>query len=440
MENACTIESYQLGNQTTSDVRVQLKNQHEEPVHFFCHSSILLRKSKFFADHLSVCQSDDKPIEVSFPSSDYDHYVKLLNLLYISEDAILDSLDSVQSALGVLRASLSLCCEAVTDRCIQYLEAMPWEEKEEEEILKIAPTLGPTAMSILARFQLTDLDATKNVFISAIRFATTTDKSFPPFTDELRTSAQEQVEYMLSEDEEMPLVAVDEEVKSEAKAGLAKMLTTFNVELNSLSSHFDQTADAAEQRVLQSISDLDWMCNILPKMGLMTDFVSGWAHISDHVLSVIQDDKYCSGFWAIKVRLVELVGRALEAIGFGSVVLPAASRVKFLKTWLPYLRMMKSLLDSKCAENEEFPHKMDSDLCQNIEGAIVSLVLALPSSDQADILTDWIKRTDQLRFPDLTEAFEVWCYRTKAAKRRLVVGFDGVDNNPNFQPLNEISN
>lgn len=440
MDNACTVESYELGDETTSDVTVQLKNQHERHVHFRCHSAILTGKSTFFADQLSRCQYDDKRIEISSPGSDYDHYVKLLSLLYVSEDAILDSLDSVRSTLGVLQASIALCCEGVTVGCVQYLEAMPWEEKEEEEILKLVPTLGPQAMPILARFQQADLNATKNVFISAIRFATTVDESFPPFTDELRISAQEQVEYMLAEDEETPLIAVDEEVKSEAKAGLDKMLTSFNEELNSLVSDFDQFPDAAEQRVLQSISDLDWICNILPKMELMSDFVVGWARISDHVLSVVQDDKHLSGLWAVKVRLVELVGKALEAIGFGSVVLPAASRVQLLKTWLPYLRMMKPMLDSKCEENEAFPHKMDADLCQNIEGAIVSLVLALPSSDQADILADWMKSTDHMRFPDLTEAFEVWCYRTKAAKRRLAVGFGGVGSNPNCQHLNEISN
>lgn len=429
MDAACVTESYQLGDQTTSDVTVNLRNEHGKPKQFRCHSSILMRKSKLFAEWLSSCQSD-KSIEVSCSGSEYDHYVKLLNLLYISEDALLDSLDSVKSTLGLLRASISLACESITDGCIRYLEAMPWEEKEEEEILKIVPTLGPAAVPILARFQTADLNATKNVFISAIRFATTIDQSFPPFTDELRISAQEQVDYMLAEDEETPLVAVDEEVKSEMKAGLAKMFAMFKAQLSSLALDSDQTTEAAEQRVLQSIMDLDWICNILSKMELMTDFISGFASISDHVLAVVKDDRYGSGLWGIKVRLVELVGKALEAIGFGSVVLPAASRVQFLNTWLPYLRMMKPILDSKCEENEAFPYKMDADLCQNIEGAIVSLVLALPSNDQAEILADWMKRTEQLRFPDLTEAFEVWCYRTKAAKRRLGVGFSGVGSNP----------
>jgi hypothetical protein len=70
---------------------------------------------------------------------------------------------------------------------------------------------------------------------------------------------------------------------------------------------------------------------------------------------------------------------------------------------------------------------MDSDLCQNVESAIVAMVLALPSADQADILTEWMK-AEQFRYPDLTEAFEVWCYRSKTAKRRLVRGLNGTDN------------
>lgn len=70
----------------------------------------------------------------------------------------------------------------------------------------------------------------------------------------------------------------------------------------------------------------------------------------------------------------------------------------------------------------------------------MALVLESPSSDQADILTDWMKRMEELRFPDLTKAFEVWCYRMKAAKRRHMVGFSGVGSSQSCQHLNEISN
>jgi hypothetical protein len=70
---------------------------------------------------------------------------------------------------------------------------------------------------------------------------------------------------------------------------------------------------------------------------------------------------------------------------------------------------------------------MDADLCQNIESAMVSMILALPSGDQSDILSEWMLNADQFRYPDLTEAFEMWCYRSKTAIRRLKARIDNGD-------------
>ncbi|XP_013679637.1 GDSL esterase/lipase At1g28590-like [Brassica napus] len=42
---------------------------------------------------------------------------------------------------------------------------------------------------------------------------------------------------------------------------------------------------------------------------------------------------------------------------------------------------------------------------------------ALPIFNQAEILNEWLSKNGV--YPDLTEAFEVWCYRSKVAKRRL---------------------
>ncbi|XP_058085053.1 BTB/POZ domain-containing protein At3g05675-like [Magnolia sinica] len=433
MDKATVADIYELGDRATSDVVVRLRNKDGRPEWFYCHSSILSKKSKFFADRLSVisssCQTLDSHncIEVCCSGPEYDHYVKLLRLFYLSDHLVTDSWDSVRTALGVLQAATALCCEEIAQSCIEYLEAVPWEEKEEDVILKTISGLGPVAMPILARIQPVDLNAVKHVFISAIRFATSKDKSLPPFTDDLKTSAQEQVEYMLAEDEDLPLVTADSDIKAEVKIGLSKLFSAFESELNLLLSESDRSLEEAESKVLQCLSDLEWVCSILPKMDMLKDFVCSWVDISVNVLAVVQDKKLSSGIWAVKVKLIEVTAKVLDAVGYGNVVLPAPSRVQLLKIWLPYIRTMKPLLDSKCTEDEAFPYKMDADLCQGIEGAIISLVLALPSNDQADILTDWME-AEQVRYPDLSEAFEVWCYRTKAAKRRLEVGFNEVGN------------
>uniref|UniRef100_A0A0A9GEP2 Uncharacterized protein n=1 Tax=Arundo donax TaxID=35708 RepID=A0A0A9GEP2_ARUDO len=64
------------------------------------------------------------------------------------------------------------------------------------------------------------MDAVKNVFISAIRFATCMSTPFPPFLDDLKTSAQEQIEFMIHEDDDTALVTMDGDVRSVVQQGL----------------------------------------------------------------------------------------------------------------------------------------------------------------------------------------------------------------------------
>ncbi|XP_039046687.1 BTB/POZ domain-containing protein At3g05675-like, partial [Hibiscus syriacus] len=415
-----------FGDKSTSDVILRLINGEGRPEWFCSHSSVLVSKSRFFADQLSH-PDFGSCTEIQCSDSTYDHHVNLLRLLYLPPDSLLDSLDSVHSAIGVLHLAVSFRCDDVTNCCIQYLEAVPWDDKEEEQIIKAVSKLGPIAMPILARIQPVDLSATKSVFISAVRFATSIGGSCPPFGDELKTSAQEQVEFMLGGDEETPLVTAEDEVKSVIKLGLTEVCSLFENELSSLLVVSDTTAETVENRILQSLSDVEWMCNILPKMDLMKDFVCSWGDMSGKVLGIIEDKKLDNAMWGMKLKLIEVTGKVLEAVGYGNVILPAPCRVQLLKTWLPYIRKIKPLLDAESNKYTDFPYKMDEELCQSIEGAIVSLVLALPSNDQADILSDWME-TKQVKYPDLSEAFEVWCYRTKSAKRRLMEGLDRVGN------------
>ncbi|KAF5460511.1 hypothetical protein F2P56_020375 [Juglans regia] len=426
MDKSIAAKTYKLGDQSTSDIVICLKNREGRPECFYSHSSILINRSKFFASQLSHPNSSTC-IEIFCSEFDYDDHVNLLRLLYLPGELVLESLGSVKSAIGILQTAVALHCEEITQSCIQYLEAVPWEDKEEEQILKAVTKLGPIAMPILARIQPVDLTATKNVFVAAVRFAMSIGGPHTPFGDELKTSAREQVEYMLGEDEETPLVTADHELTSVVRIGLSKICSSFESELSSLLLESELACETAEDKILQTLSDIEWTSNILPKMDLMKDFVSKWIEISAGVLGMVEDKKLDCAMWGLKVKLIEVTSKVLEAVGYGSVILPAPCRVQLLKTWLPYIRKIKPLLDLKGNKEMGFPYKMSEDLCQSIEGAMVALILALPSNDQADILGDWM-RTEQPLFPDLSEAFEVWCYRTKSAKRRLVQGLDNVNN------------
>ncbi|VAH98816.1 unnamed protein product [Triticum turgidum subsp. durum] len=426
MEMVDAVDGYKFADESTSDVRVCFRRtggRGEQPERFPCHSSVLSNRSKYFADLLGQ-QSDARSggsnncIEVQCPRAEYDHYVKLLKFMYLSRDSIEDAITSVKSALGVLRAATSLKSEFVAETCIGYLESASWEEKEEEEILQFAQTLAPEAAApLLARLQAPSANAVKTVFISAVRFAASMETSAAPLFDDIKTAAQEQIDFMLHDGDDPAIVMMDEDVRSVLREGLTKLLSTLRTGLDLLASEFDKLPEQAEQRIVRSLVDIDWITTVLTKTELMNEFVSGWLEISDHVVSVVQNDKYSSGLWAVKTKLIEVTGKALDAVGYGSVILPSTSRAHLVKTWLPYIRTTKRFLDAK-AKDEAFP-QMDAGLCQNIESAIVSLILALPSGDQSDILSDWMQKADQFRYPDLTEAFEMWCYRSKTAIRRL---------------------
>ncbi|KAE9598314.1 hypothetical protein Lalb_Chr15g0079271 [Lupinus albus] len=278
-------------------------------------------------------------------------------------------------------------------------------------------------MSIINKTKAVDLSIAKNIFVSAIRFAMSIEGPCFPFGDELRVSAQEQVDFMLGEDEDTSTVMADDEVKSIVRMGVYNIIHSFETELSLLLLDTALEVETADNRVMRKVSDLEWMCNVLPKMDLMKNFVSDWAAISSKILGIIEDKKLDHVMWGLKIKLIEVTSKVLEAVSYGSVILPAPCRVQLLKNWFPYVRKMKPMLDSKAIEETGFLYKMDEDLCQSIEGSIVSLILTLPSNDQADILGDWIKN-GEVGYPDLTEAFEVWCYRTKSAKRRLVESLD----------------
>ncbi|KAK9053070.1 hypothetical protein SSX86_029700 [Deinandra increscens subsp. villosa] len=423
MENTSSV-CFGFNDINTSDVTVRLRNNVGKPELFYAHSSILREKSKYFADKLLEVPNCGALIDIHCLDYDYEHHVDLLKSLYLCKDSLLESWNSVHSAVGVLQLATEFNCQEIIESCIHYLEAVPWEDKEEDLILKVVPKLGPVAMPILARVQPVDLSATKNVFISAIRFATSIASPSPPFGDELRTSAQEQVEYMLGDDdEEIPLVIADEEVKSESKKGLVNIFSLFDKDLSGLLLQTDD--ESAEKSVMQSLSDLSWICNILSKMNLMKEFVDQWIDFSSRVIGVMEDKLLKSSMWGLKLKIIEINWKVLDAVSYGNVIIPPARRVELVKTWLPYIRNTKPILDSIGNEETGYPYKMDDDLCQNIEGAIVALLSALPSNDQADILADWMNG-EQLKYPDLSEAFEIWCYRTKSAKRRLVEGLDRV--------------
>lgn len=411
-----------FGDRSSSDVVVRLRTQNGRDEWLYCHSNILIQKSKYFSDRLSekwpTCQILDSRncVEVYCQETDFDFHVSVLRLFYASSESLSDDAwHNVRNALGILRVSVELECPEIVSACVNYLEAVPWEETEEEEILRTIPGMGSQALPILSRLEPVNHSAVTPIFISAIRFATS---SPPPSMNDLKSSAQEQLEYMLTEDDDEPLVTASDEIKLEVRECMKRLLDRFNGLLESLLCE----AQESMQLFQSYLSDLSWACQILTKLEIMRELVISWTEASDKVVKVVQHAGEADEIVIkTKLKVIEVASKVLETIGYGSVILPTSKRLHTVKVWLPFVRATRPLIDAFLANQEESAEvKIDCEMWQSLESSFVSIILALPSGEQAEILNEWL-RDDRPWYPDLTEAFEVWCYRSKVAKRRLAV-------------------
>lgn len=418
--------AHKLGERTTSDVIVRLKTGDGRDDSFYSHTEVLSENSKYFASRLSPgwptyhLLDSRNYIELPCLETDIDYYVMLLRLFYAKDERLVDIWYNVKNALGILKVATKLGCDNIVSKCTQYLEAVPWEENEEEEILKTLPSLGLSMIPVLARIQPVDSEAVRNVFISAIRVATMPERKscelLENFPSDLKAAAQEQVEYMLIEDDDAPLLVADDIVQAELRKSFSELFEGFKVELAALQ---EANSSLSEEFLLEKVSDLSWATRVLPKVELLKELVLCWVEASDDVLRVLSDARLHDVFWETKFKVVDVTSKVLEAVGYGTVIIPADQRTQLVKCWLPYIRCIKPIFEANFISGK-MTQRLDGELTQNIELALVSLILSLPSSDQAEILADWLK-TDHARFPDLTEAFEVWCFRSKSAKRRFSV-------------------
>jgi hypothetical protein len=420
-----------IGDQATSDVVVRLRTPEGRDEWLYCHSAVLAAGSTYFADRLSdawpTCQilGSRYCVEVYCQELDLSSHVTALRLLYAAEPC---SRFGVRGALGVLQAAVSLGCTQIAAACAGYIESAPWDEADEEEILRTVPGLGAQYEYILARLRPIDPAPVTTIFLSAFRHATRS--SAAGSARELKSSAQEQLEYMLTEDDDAPLVALDNvNVKSQVKDCVTGLLNRFSDFLSTVLTKQKETPLVDDNGELQQelhtfVCDVSWVCQILSKLEMMKCIVLYWVGVSSDMVEAV--DAVCLGHDCLNTRLkvVEVSAKVLEAVAFGNIVLPTEKRCHLVNVWIAFTRTTKASIvqadrDDDGGDDVETPKaNLDNEVWQSLESAFVSIVLTLPSNSQAEILSEWLQ-SKHVRYPDLTEAFEAWCYRSKVAKRRL---------------------
>lgn len=275
--------------------------------------------------------------------------------------------------------------------CLEYLEAAPWAEDEEEKVASLLSELrleGVGAGEVLKRVSV---DVTNGV--------------------EEANDNEEVLLKLL----QVVLEGKDEKARREMKGLVSKMLRENSSQnelrkeslyvacegcLNLLRSHFLRAAGQDLKdvgQIARQADNLHWILDILIDRQIAEDFLKTWAAQSD--LSEVH-----SKVPAIhRYEISRVTARLFVGIGKGQLLASKDGRCLLLQTWLvPFY------------EDFGWMRRASRGLDRNlIEDGLSNTILTLPLAWQQEILMSWFDRflNSGDDCPNIQRGFEVWWRR-----------------------------
>ncbi|GAB4834444.1 hypothetical protein Ancab_032700 [Ancistrocladus abbreviatus] len=385
----------------SSDIKLTLSAKDGFSVSVNVHKEILVGHSRFFAGRLSSEKwtkdqrlgAPPPPYEVELAEcDDVEVYIETLRLMYCKDLRRRLMKEDVPKVLGVLKVSAAIGFDAGVLSCLEYLEAAPWAEDEEEKVALLLSELrleGLGAREVLKRVSL----------------------DVPAATEEKVKENEEVLMKLVS----VVLEGKDEKARREMKGLVSKMLrenanqndlrkesiySSFDGCLQQLRHHFLQAAASDLQdvgQIARQADNLHWILDILIDRQIAEEFLKAWA--SQTEMSVAHSKVPP----VHRFEVSRVTARLFVGIGKGHLLASKETRCSLLQTWLvPFYDDFGWM--------KRASKGLDSHL---IEDCLSNTILTLPLSWQQEILLAWFERFLNSRedCPNIQRGFEVWWRR-----------------------------
>ncbi|KAH7298510.1 hypothetical protein KP509_25G047400 [Ceratopteris richardii] len=390
----------------SSDVRLNLSTGSKDApnVILHLHAQILTSNSRYYATRLAEWSSK-KPQDVPFTihisdCEDVEAYVETLRLMYCTNIRRKLMKERVSKVLGILKVSSMIVFEAGVLSCLEYLEAVPWAEDEEEKVTSLLRQLHLESIGagdILKRLSIEDSSDSQDILV---RFLHLVIKG----TDEkARREMKGLVSRMLRENASRGRDSNDlskENLYSACYECLDSLLQCFKQAVNP-----DHGNKQNEERamlmaqIIRQADNLSWLLDILIDRQIADEFVKLWAYQED-LFSLHSQVPLSLGRYEVS----RLTARLCVAVGQGEVMAPKEIRFQLLHNWLQPLIEDFGWMQRAC-------RGLDSKV---VEEGISQTILTLPLKQQQTIMVSWfdrfLKNGDDC--PNLQRAFEIWWRRT----------------------------
>lgn len=392
----------QFNDQDSSDVRLTLSSKDGLNISISVHRQILVANSRFFAAKLSDRWSKQQRslphlVEIS-DCDDVEVYIETLRLMYCKDLRRRLMREDVSKVLGILKVSAAIAFDAGVLSCLEYLEAAPWAEDEEEKVA-----------SLLSQLHLESSGAgevLKRVSMEVAQLEEANENS----------NGEEILARLL----QVVLEGKDEKARREMKGLVSKMLRENNGSggrfgdlskeslyaacngcLQLLHYHFVRAAagDISEAgQISRQADNLHWILDILIDRQIADDFLRIWAAQAE--LSAM----HCNIPAMHRSEVSRVTARLFVGIGKGQILVSKEARCLLLKTWLdPFYEDFGWM---RRAGGKGLDR-------HSIEDGLGNTILTLPLGMQQELLLAWFDRflNSGDDCPNIQRGFEVWWRR-----------------------------
>ncbi|KAG5035907.1 hypothetical protein AAZX31_04G194500 [Glycine max] len=391
------------------DVRMSLRGKNGGCMVLEVNSGVLCANSEVFAglieDYKKGSSSgSNKMCRIEVPEVDnLGVFRETIELMFENDDGVTKRLLNIGvfRSIDVLEVSAGIMFTKGVLSCLQYLEAMPWTEEEEEKL-----------RSLFTRFEFDE--ATTRDILGRLYLHDSVDSSSQP-------NVARQLVWSIT-------TCVDANARNEMKSLVKGLLCKSSVYeknhldlskedlysvchlcLDSLISLFEEASDTERlakkdknrpliERVARQVDNINWLLEILLDGQIAEDFVNIWA--DQHQLIKMHENASPM----VRYELSRVSAMLFVAMATRKLQCRSEARLGLLQAWFRPMLLDFGWLQ-RCRRG------LDIKLLQEAMG---QTLLTLPLNQQYMLFMEWFRHFSShgTECPNLSKAFQIWWRRS----------------------------
>ncbi|KAI3411353.1 uncharacterized protein J3R85_018061 [Psidium guajava] len=381
----------------SSDVRLTVVSRDGFRVSMDVHRRVLSEKSRYFEEKLRRDRGISHSVDIEISEcDDLEVYVETVVLMY-SEDLKQRLIgEGVDKVLGLLKVSSAIMFDIGITACLEYLEAVPWSNNEEEKVISHLRQLQlhDSAAEVLHRVSAEPSTSSRadDVFLRLLSGV------LQAKDDKARREMKSLISRLLREDASDCSSSLDvsrDSLYHLCHRCLSSLILCLSEAAGPDENRRDRGTVMAE--IAREADNMHWIVEILIDKNMGDEFVKLWA---DQKELAILHSKIPTFY---RHEISRITAQLCVAMGKGLILVPKDARLSLLSTWLEalyedfgWMRRASRLMDKKL-----------------LEDGLGQTILTLPLPQQQAIFLSWFDRylNKGDDCPDIQKAFEIWWRR-----------------------------